>query len=69
MCPCGYPVRAKEVRDNIYGSKIDEDRNSNENAYIYCQKGNQGHVYYGTYSKHVEGNGRTAQMWGGVDIF
>ena len=60
VCHCRYPVRAKDVRDFIYGSKIDEDRNSNENAYIYCEKDKQGHVYYGTYSTCIKGNGLTA---------
>ena len=27
-CKCGYPVRAKEVRNNIYKNKIDNDKNS-----------------------------------------
>ena len=67
-CHCGYPVRAKEVRDNIYGSKIDGDRNSNENAYIYCEKNGGGHIYYGTYNTCVQGNGYTAQSMN-PDVF
>ncbi len=36
-CPCGYPVRAKEVRDNIFGTLIDNNPQASGNAYIYCK--------------------------------
>ena len=58
-CPCGYPIRAKEVKNNIFADYLDSDKNSSINAYIYCEN-NGGHVYYGTYDECVRGNGYTA---------
>ena len=61
MCHCGYPVRAKEVRDHIFKNYIDSNKGSTVVANIYCAKGNQGHVYRGTYSSCEAGNGYTAE--------
>lgn len=68
MCKCGYPVRAKEVKANIFSGYLDSNRNATTNAFIYCQKGNGGHVYYGTYSNCVRGNNYTASQMG-AEIF
>ena len=59
-CKCGYPVRAKELRDNKF-KLIDNNKSSKSDAFIYCEnKNGQGHVYYGTFDQCVEGNGYTA---------
>jgi hypothetical protein len=43
----------------IITSKADDD---DSQGYIYCEDNSgQGHVYYGTYSKCVDGNGYTAK--------
>jgi len=60
-CPCGYPVRAKEVRSNIFTGLIDNNRQATDNAFIYCETENGGgHVYYGTFNKCETGNGKSA---------
>lgn len=61
MCKCGYPVRAKELRDNVFKDFLDEDKFSIVDAFIYCEKAGGGHVYYGTYKKCTSGNGYTAE--------
>ena len=60
-CKCGYPIRTKEIRSNLYSGFINNDKNSTKNAYIYYETNNgKGHVYYGTYNKCVKGNDLTA---------
>lgn len=60
MCTCGYPVRAKELCAFVFKSLMDSDKRATDPAYIYCEKGGQGHVYYGTYRECIRGNGYTA---------
>ena len=63
LCDCHYPVKAKDVRTQIFKKDFsfkDNNINATANAYIYCQRKNQGHVYYGTYDTCVTGNGTTA---------
>ena len=61
-CRCGYPVRAKELRDNKFDF-IDSDKNTDIPAFIYCENPRgQGHVYYGTYDTCDVGNGYTAKQ-------
>lgn len=70
MCKCKYPVRAKEVRDKIFTNYIDNDTNSNQSAFIYCETDNgQGHVYYGTYSNCETGNGLSASGMSSCKVF
>lgn len=75
MCKCKYPVRAKEVRDHIFSNFIDSDQKASANAYIYCEtKGDQhhasqGHVYYGTFSSCVKGNGLAASGMSSIGVF
>ena len=61
MCPCKYPVRAKEIREHVFSGFIDNDKKASENAYIYCEWACGGHVYYGTYGTCVNGNGTSAE--------
>ena len=62
-CKCKYPVRAEEIRKNVFETCIGYNKDSIVNAYIYCEdQKNQAHVYYGTYSKCVRGNGYTAKQ-------
>ena len=42
-------------------SQIDSDKSSTTYAFIYCQNSGN-HVYYGTYSTCVTGNGYTAEQ-------
>ena len=61
-CRCKYPVRAKEIRYNLF-SLFDEPKDDSEYAYIYCENSKgQGHVYYGTYDHCHIGNGYTAKQ-------
>ena len=70
VCPCEYPVRAKEMRSNIFSGYIDSDRKSTVNAFIYCETATGGgHVYYGTYDTVVKGNGLSASKMSSVAIF
>ncbi|KAJ9469984.1 hypothetical protein DIPPA_35953 [Diplonema papillatum] len=63
MCSCKYPVRAKEVRGRIFGGATDADQASTANRWIYCEDpSGGGHVYFGTYSRCVRGNGYTAAL-------
>lgn len=69
-CSCGYPVRANDVRNNIFSSFIDGDKKASGNAYIYVKNNNnQGHVYYGTYNSCVRGNGLSASGMSSVKTF
>ena len=69
-CHCGYPVRAKEVRNNIFSGYLNGDKKSNSNSYIYVENNNgQGHVYYGTYNYCHTGNGTTASDMSSVRTF
>lgn len=69
-CKCGYPVRAKEVRDNIFPGKLNSDKNATTNAYIYCETSSGGgHVYYGTYNTCVKGNGLSASRMSSCSVF
>jgi len=70
-CRCGYPVRAKEVREHIFkGHPKDNNKEATTNTYIYCETDNgQGHVYYGTYNNCVKGNGHTASNMSSVALF
>eukprot|EP01084_Bolivina_argentea_P184618 318404_1 len=36
-CSCGYPIRAKEIRNNIFSGYINSDKNAKQNTYIYCE--------------------------------
>lgn len=70
MCPCKYPVRAKEVRLYIFTGKIESDKTTNDKAYIYCETDSgQGHVYYGTYNVCVTGNGTAAVGLSSCKVF
>ena len=61
-CKCGYPVRAKELRNSKF-AYINNDESSTTNAFIYCENGRgQGHVYYGTFAVCANGNGYTAKQ-------
>ena len=66
MCKCGYPVRAKEVRDNIFKKVVAEDGKPH---YIYCERSSdgQGHVYYGTRDQCLKGNGLAFSGFRGAD--
>ncbi len=69
-CPCGYPVRSKDMRKNIFTGLIDNDQKATEDAFIYCEtETGGGHVYYGTYSTCTTGNGTTASMMSSCAIF
>ena len=67
-CKCGWIIRAKETKDYYFSGYIDDDKNSNVNAYIYCaiivDSKERGHVYYGTYDTCVTGNNYTAKQMG-----
>jgi len=73
LCKCKYPVRAKEVRDKIFKveySFLDNNTSATSNAFIYCEtSGGQGHVYYGTYTSCVKGNGLSASGMSSCSIF
>lgn len=70
MCRCGYPVRAKEVRKNVFTRPLPPDTSAGTDAFIYAEtEGGQGHVYYGTYSSCTRGNGLAASMMSSVRIF
>jgi hypothetical protein len=62
-CKCKYPIRAKELRDYVFTNYVDSDKTSDKDVFIYCQAGNGGHVYYGTYDRCTIGNNFTAKMW------
>ncbi len=69
-CECGYPVRAKEIRSNIFSGYIDDDKTSKTNAYIYCETNSgQAHVYYGTYNNCVRGNGLSGSGMSSCNVF
>lgn len=69
-CRCGYPIRAKEIRSNLFTSYLNNDRKATSNAYIYCETdGGQGHVYYGTFNNCVKGNGLAASGMSSVKVF
>ena len=68
-CECGYPVRAKEVRDHIFKGYIDDDKKAAANAYIYCESNGGGHVYYGTFNSCVRGNGLAASGLQNCTVF
>ena len=64
ICKCGFIIRAKETRDYYFSEFIDNDRESNDPAYIYCERENgNGHVYKGTWGTCDKGNGFTAKKW------
>ena len=69
-CQCGYPIRAKEVRNKVFTNQLDSDKKTKEPAYIYCEtdKG-QGHTYYGTYNECFKGNGLSASGMSSCKIF
>lgn len=59
-CKCRYPIRAKELR-KFYFKDLVTNFDKDENYFIYCENLNgNGHVYFGTEDKCVEGNGYTA---------
>ena len=64
-CKCRTPIRAFDVRHYFFGAKIDSNKSATDHAFIFCQVGNQGHVYYGTYSHCERGNGLTAMKMDG----
>ena len=69
-CHCGYPVRAKEIRNNVFTSYIDDDKKTSSNACIYCENNSgQGHVYYGTFDSCSTGNGLSASGMSSVKVF
>ncbi len=69
-CTCGYPVRSKEIRDNIFNNELSSDKNSSDNAFIYCETDSGGgHVYYGTFYCCVIGNGLSASGMSSCNIF
>jgi hypothetical protein len=72
-CKCGYPVRAKEVRNYIFQKKFPSkstDRSNTTPGYVYCETRNgAGHVYYGTFNKCIEGNGLAASGMSSCDLF
>ncbi|EFA74605.1 NADH dehydrogenase [Heterostelium album PN500] len=60
-CKCGYPIKAKQLRTNVFSSFLNNDRAANSDAYIYCEtSGGQSHVYYGTFNSCSIGNGLPA---------
>ena len=66
QCDCKYPVKASGVRDEIFKKKyqlLDTNRAATRDAFIYCSKETQGHVYFGTWSHSAKGNGTTADNW------
>jgi hypothetical protein len=68
-CKCGFPVRAKEIRNSVYNKFLDNDRKGSE-AYIYCETENgQGHVYYGTFDSCIIGNGLAASGMSSCKVF
>ena len=70
MCSCKYPVRAKELRDNVFTGYLDDSRTATGNAYIYCETSSGGgHVYYGTFSSCVRGNGLAAKDMSSCAVF
>ena len=75
MCPCRYPVRAKELRDHVFTGFLDDNREATDNAYIYCaikvegSDHENGHVYYGTFENCVQGNGRSASKMSACHVF
>ena len=70
FCSCGYPVRAKDIRSNLFSSYIDNDRKATSNAFIYCENNaGNGHVYYGTFNNCVKGNGLAASGMSSVNVF
>eukprot|EP00906_Rhabdomonas_costata_P007257 RCo010422 len=69
-CTCGYPVRAKDLRDHVFGEPLDNNRAAFEDAYIYCEtKRGQRHVYYGTYDICKIGNGISASAMSSCAVF
>lgn len=66
-CYCHIPVKALFVRNNFFGPRIDSNKAATDHAFIYCQKGGWRHVYYGTYSTCVKGNGYTAEEMDGIN--
>jgi len=69
-CPCGYPVRAKDIRDNVFSGFIDSNREATEEALIYCETNNGGgHVYFGTYNTVSKGNGKAASNLSSCAVF
>lgn len=72
-CQCGYPVRAKELRNNYFKknfSKCSKDKSDNQVGYVYCENNNgQGHVYYGSFNDCRRGNGLAAQGMSSVALF
>ena len=61
-CKCKFPVRAKEIRDNLF-ALFDEPKDDTGFAYIYCENSKgQIHVYYGSYGYCSSGNGYTAKQ-------
>lgn len=54
-CPAGRPIVASEVRDYIFTDPV-PDPAPDEAYYIFCiGPGSNGHVYYGTRSRCLEG--------------
>ncbi|KAH3731320.1 NADH dehydrogenase [Pelomyxa schiedti] len=73
-CPCGYPVRAKDIRDNVFTPPtmqfLDHDRGATSDAFIYCENNDGGgHVYYGTFAECRVGNGFPAAKMSSVAVF
>ena len=57
------PLEQRKL-DRIFSTNgIDCNKDCIVNAFIYCENDNeQGHVYYGTYSVCVRGNGYTTKV-------
>ena len=56
-----YFVKGKKILILLlFFPQIDSDKSSTAHAFIYCQNSGN-HVYYGTYSTCVKGNGYTAE--------